>query len=125
MDISTTTITPLELDALKAITFSDFYENGREAVVFPDWKSYYSVYYACDIPARSRAGIFASLSTKGIITIQKGEKKFIINPDGTKTRNQCWSTDGLNFGTICITPAGYALLDSLNLINENGNFIKQ
>jgi hypothetical protein len=120
MDISTTTITPLELDALKAITYSDFYENGRDSV---PWD--YSVYDACDIPSRSRGGVFASLSTKGIINIYEGEKKFIIAADGTKTRNKWWSTDGLNFGTMHITKEGYALLDSLNLIDEHGYFINQ
>jgi hypothetical protein len=119
MDELNCTITDLEIDALKAITYSDFYENGRESVVWD-----YSVYDACDIPSRSRGGVFASLSTKGIITIYEGEKKFILNEDGTKTRNKWWSNDGLNFGTMCITKSGYALLDKLQLIDENGFFTK-
>lgn len=120
MDILNCTITDLEMEALKAITYSDFYENGRESVLWD-----YSVYDACDIPARSRGGVFASLSTKGIIVIHEGEKKFILNEDGTKTLNKWWSRDGLNFGTMYITKPGYALLDKLGLIDENGHFIKQ
>lgn len=119
MDFSTTNLTELEIKALKSITWSDFYENGRESVLWD-----YSVYDVCDIPKTSRGGVFASLSSKGIINIYEGEKKFIIAEDGTKTLNKYWSRDGLNFGTMNITTAGYALLDSLNLIDEDGNFIK-
>ena len=118
MDELNCTITELEIEALKAITHSDFYENGRESVLWD-----YSVYDACSIPSRSRGGVFASLSTKGIITIYEGEKKFNIAADGTKTLNEYWSRDGLNFGTMLITQPGYALLDQLQLIDENGFFI--
>ena len=118
--METITITPLELDALKAITYSDFYENGRESVLWD-----YSVYDVCDIPSRKRGGVFASLSTKGLIKIYEGEKKFILDENGNKVKNQWWSNDGLNFGTMHITPEGYALLDSLKLIDEDGNFINQ
>ena len=117
MDILNCSITELEMEALKAITYSDFYENGRESVLWD-----FSVYDACSIPKTSRGGVFASLSTKGIIAIQEGEKKFNIAADGTKTRNPYWSPDA--YGTMCITSAGYALLDSLNLIDENGSFIQ-
>jgi hypothetical protein len=117
--METITITPLELDALKSITYSDFYENGRESILWD-----YSVYDVCSIPSRKRGGVFASLSTKGLIKIQEAEKKFIKNEDGSKTLNKWWSNDGLNFGTMHITKEGYEVLDSLKLIDENGNFIQ-
>ncbi len=110
-------LTNFELQALKSITHSDFYEQGRDSITWD-----FSVYDICPIPSRSRAGVFSSLVQKGIIQITEAEKKYIKNPDGTKVLNRYWSRDGLNFGTIRITPEGYAFLDSLNLINEYGNF---
>jgi hypothetical protein len=116
--METITITERELEALKSITYSDFYENGRESVLWD-----YSVYDVCRLPSRSRGGVFASLSVKGLVNIYEGEKKFIINEDGTKTLNKYWSRDGLNFGTMNITPLGYETLDTLGLIDEDGRFL--
>ncbi len=119
MDELNCSITELELSALQAITESDFYESGRESVLWD-----YSVYDVCTIPSRSRGGVFASLSTKGIIVIQEGEKKFVDLPDGRRVINKYWSAGDLNFGTIWITPSGYALLDRLGLIDLDGQFTK-
>jgi len=118
MDELNCSITELELSALQAITESDFYENGRESVLWD-----YSVYDVCTIPSRSRGGVFASLSTKGIIVIQEGF--VVLNQTPKKgADNKYWSAGDLNFGTIWITPSGYALLDRLGLIDLNGRFTK-
>ena len=111
-------LTTFELQALKSITQSDFYECGRGSVTWD-----FSVYDICPIPSRSRAGVFSSLVQKGIIQITEAEKKYIKNADGTKRLNPYWEPDGHNYGTICITENGYIFLDSLNLINEYGNFV--
>ena len=111
-------LTKLELKAIQSITDSDFYENGRDSIPW-DW----SVYDACSIPKRSRGGVFASLSQKEIVHIQEGEKKFILNDEGVKIRNKWWSPDA--YGTMYITETGYALLDQLQLIDEDGYFIKE
>jgi hypothetical protein len=111
-------LTALELQGLKAITHSDFYENGRESIVWD-----FSVYENCPFTGKTRSGVFSSLVQKGIVNVSEGEKKFIKKADGTKVLNQYWSRDGINFGTINITEAGYALLDSKNLIDEYGRFI--
>lgn len=114
---STLTITPLEIQALQSITYSDFYEAGRDSITWD-----YSVYDCCPFAGKTRSGVFSSLSQKGLIQIIEGEKKFIKDEAGNKIRNRFWSRDGLNFGTIRITSAGYAALDLLNLINEDGHF---
>lgn len=113
-------LTTFELQALKSITQSDFYEQGRKSIVWD-----YSVYDQCTIPTRSRAGVYSSLVQKGIIRISEGEKKYIKHSDGTKSINKYWSRDGQNFGTVSITPEGYTFLDSLNLINEYGDFLSR
>jgi hypothetical protein len=113
-----TNLTDLELQALKAITYSDFYENGRDSILWD-----YSVYDCCEFSGKTRSGVFSSLVQKGLIHIQEGEKKFIKDENGNKILNKYWSRDGLNFGTIHITKEGYELLDSKKLINEYGHFI--
>ena len=113
-----TNLTDLELQALKAITYSDFYENGRESILWD-----FSVYDCCPFNGKTRSGVFSSLVQKGLINIQEGEKKFIKDENGNKILNKYWSRDGLNFGTIYITKNGYELLDSKNLIDENGSFL--
>jgi len=112
------TLTELELEALKTITYSDFYENGRESVLWD-----YSVYEICNIPSRKRGGVYGSLEKKELVKIQQPEKKFILDKNGNKVLNEYWSRDGMNFGTILITPLGYQVLDNLGLIDENGSFI--
>lgn len=111
-------LTDLELQALKAITESDFYENGRRSI---PWD--YSVYDNCSFTGKTRSGVFSSLAQKGLIFVQEGEKKFIKDENGNKILNKYWSRDGLNFGTINITEEGYELLDSKNLIDEDGRFL--
>jgi hypothetical protein len=111
-------LTDLELQALKAITQSDFYENERESIVWD-----YSVYDICEFKGKTRSGVFSSLVQKGLIQIQEGQTKFIKDENGNKILNKYWSRDGLNFGTIFITKDGYELLDSKNLINEYGSFL--
>ena len=112
------TLTELEIEALKTITYSDFYENGRESILWD-----YSVYEICTIPSRKRGGVYGSLEKKELVKIQQPEKKFILDENGNKVLNKWWSKDGLNFGTILITPLGYATLDKLGLIDEDGNFL--
>ena len=109
-------LTEMELVALHSITHSDFYEQGRDSIVWD-----FSVYDICSLPKRSRAGVYSSLVQKGIIHITEKNKQFYM-VDGVKTRNPYY--DKNDFGTIYITPEGYSLLDKLQLINEYGSFIK-
>ena len=118
MESSNLKLTDLEIQALKAITYSDFYENGRDSILWD-----YLVYYCCPFTGKTRSGVFSSLVQKGLIHIQEGEKKFIKDENGNKILNKYWSRDGLNFGTIKITNEGYELLDTLNLIDEHGSFV--
>lgn len=112
-----TTITNLEIIALKSITYSDFYENGRDSIVWD-----FSVYDDCELKGKTRSGVFSSLSQKGLINITEKEKPYILDENGNKIRNKWYSKEG-NFGTLQITEFGYQLLDSLNLIDEDGRFI--
>ena len=118
MELTNMHLTVLELQGLQTITHSDYYERGRDSIVWD-----FSVYDICPFRGKTRSGVFSSLVQKGLIVITEGEKKFIKNADGTKTLNRYWNRDDNNYGTISITPAGYALLDSRNLINEDGAFI--
>jgi hypothetical protein len=118
MTNSNTQLTDLEIQALKAITYSDYYEQGRDSIVW-DW----SAYDCCSFTGKTRSGVFSSLVQKGIINVTEAEKKFIKDENGNKILNRYWSRDGLNFGTIQITKEGYELLDSKNLIDEYGRFI--
>ena len=111
-------LTDLEIQALKAITYSDFYEQGRDSIVWD-----FSAYDNCSFTGKTRSGVFSSLVQKGIIHITEGEKKFIKDENGNKIRNRYWQNDGCNFGTIYITKEGYELLDSKNMIDEYGRFI--
>ena len=110
-------LTELELIALKSITYSDFYENGRKSCVWD-----FSVYDDCPLKGRVRSGVYSSLVQKGLIDICLPEKQFNINEKGEKVRNPYYER-GNNHGTIRITPLGYELLDSLNLIDEDGSFL--
>jgi len=118
MTTSNIQLTDLEIQALKAITYSDFYEQGRDSIVW-DW----SAYDCCSFTGKTRSGVFSSLVQKGIIHVTEAEKKFIKDENGNKILNKYWSRDGLNFGTIQITKEGYELLDSKNLIDEYGRFL--
>ena len=109
-------LTPLELEALQTSTCSDYYENGRESVVWD-----FSVYDICSIAKRSRSGVYSSLVQKGLIVITEKEKPYITDGNGNKIRNKYYSKD--DHGTIYITETGYATLDQLGLINEYGSFI--
>jgi predicted transcriptional regulator len=111
------TLTNLELQALKSITYSDFYENGRDSILWD-----YSVYDCCPFTGKTRSGVFSSLVQKGLIYVQEKEKPFRINEKGEKVKNPYYSRD-CNFGTIQITKEGYELLDNLKLIDEDGRFI--
>ena len=114
------TLTPLEITALKSITWSDFYERGRDSVVWD-----FSVYDDCPLTGKTRSGVFSSLSQKGFVCITEKEKQFYTNKEGIKTRNPYYSKDDLNFGTLSITESGYAALDNLALIDEDGYFLTQ
>jgi hypothetical protein len=115
--VSTVNLTSNELIALKSITYSDFYENGRESVVWD-----FSVYDDCPLKGKTKSGTFSSLVQKGLVFTQEAEKKYITDNQGNKVINKFWSRD-CNFGTLYITEAGYQLLDQLQLIDENGRFI--
>jgi hypothetical protein len=110
-------LTNLEITALKCITQSDFYENGRESIVWD-----YSVYDYCPLKGKTRSGVFSSLSQKGFVAITEKEKPYTINKEGIRVRNPYYSRE-CNFGTLMITESGYAALDALNLLNEYGSFI--
>lgn len=112
------TLTPLEITALKSITWSDFYEKGRDSVVWD-----YSVYDYCPLKGKTRSGVFSSLSQKGFVCITEKEKPYYTNKEGIKTRNPYYSKDDLNFGTLSITESGYAALDKLGLIDHAGYFM--
>ena len=116
-----TKLTPLELQALHTITHSDFYENGRQSIVWD-----FSVYEICSIAKRSRAGVYSSLVQKGIIAITDKERPYTTDAEGNKIKNIYYDRrdSECNFGTIRITESGYELLDTLELINEYGEFKK-
>ena len=78
-------LTDLELQALKAITYSDFYENGRESILWD-----FSVYNCCPFNGKTRSGVFSSLVQKGLINIQfaiKNDTAYVIeaNPRASRT----------------------------------------
>ena len=110
-------LTDLELIALKSITYSDFYENGRRSIVWD-----FSVYDDCPLKGKVRSGVYSSLSQKGIVEISLPEKKYNINEKGEKILNRYYEPDN-NHGTLKITPIGYELLDNLNLIDVDGRFL--
>ena len=114
---NSSTLTPLEITALKSITQSDFYENGRESVLWD-----YSVYDFCPLKGKTRSGVFSSLAQKGFIIVTEKSKRYYIDANGNRTKNPYYDSS-CNFGTISITPSGYAALDNLSLINEYGSFI--
>jgi hypothetical protein len=113
-----THLTELEIIALKSITYSDFYENGRKSILWD-----FSVFDNCSLKGKTRSGVFSSLSQKGLISITEKEKQFTTDKNGNKIRNQYYERGGINFGTIRITELGYEVLDSKNLIDEYGSFI--
>ena len=110
-------LTELEIIALKSITHSDFYEQGRNSITWD-----FSVFDTCPLKGKTRSGVFSSLSQKGFIHIEEKEKQFTIDKDGNKIRNPYYERSH-NFGTIRITQLGYEVLDSKKLINEYGEFI--
>jgi len=112
-----TTLTPLELIALKSITHSDYYECGRDSIVWD-----FSVYDDCPLKGKTRSGVFSSLSQKGIVIITEKLKKYYTDKDGIKRINRYYSKD--DYGTLKITELGYQLLDAKGLIDEYGSFLK-
>jgi hypothetical protein len=110
-------ITKLELQGLQTITQSDFYEMGRESIVWD-----FSVYDICSLKGKTRSGVFGSLAKKELIVVTEKNKQFYIDKDGVKRRNPYY--DKNDFGTIYITELGYSKLDEMGLIDEYGYFIK-
>jgi len=110
-------LTENELIALKSITHSDFYENGRESCVWD-----FSVYECNPLRGKTKSGTFGSLGAKGLIEVTAKQKMYNIDACGVKTRNPHYFRGESNCGTICITEAGYAALDALNLIDTHGDF---
>jgi hypothetical protein len=108
-------LTKLELCGLQTITYSDFYENGRESIVWD-----FSVYDDCPFKGKTRSGVYGSLAKKGLIVITEKSKMFYIDANGTKCRNPYYSIH--DYGTIRITELGYTELDRLELIDEYGRF---
>jgi hypothetical protein len=113
-----THLTELEIIALETITRSDFYERGRDSILWD-----FSVFDICPLKGKTRSGVFSSLSQKGLISVTEKEKQFTTDQNGNKIRNPYYERGGTNFGTIKITQLGYEVLDSKNLINEYGEFI--
>ena len=111
-------LTPNEIEVLKTITYSDFYENGRDSIVWD-----FSVLDYLDMTPRTRSGVFSSLEQKGYINVTHKEKKFIKDEKGNRKINPYYSPN--EFGTYQITTEGYKVLDQLNLIDENGYFIEE
>ena len=109
-------ITEKELVVLHAITVSDFYENGRESIVWD-----FSVLDDLPLKGKTRSGVIGSLANKGFIWVTEKEKRYKINEYGQKVRNPYYSPN--DYGTFQITEAGYAVLDSMGLIDEDGRFI--
>jgi len=107
-------LTPNEIQFLKAITYSDFYD-GRKSVVWD-----FSVLDDFPIKGKSRSGIIGSLAAKGFINVLEKPKKFIM-VDGQKRLNPYYSPD--DCGTFEITSTGYEALDERSLITESGYFI--
>lgn len=116
--METSNLTELEIIALKSITHSDFYENGRNSI---PWD--FSVFDVCPLKGKTRSGVFSSLSQKSLIEITEKEKPYTTDENGNKIRNPYYERSGTNFGTIKITQLGYELLDSKKLIDEDGSFI--
>jgi len=111
-------LTKLELQALETITQCDFYD-GRDSIVWD-----FSVYDICDIPTRSRSGVYGSLAKKGIIEVSERLTKFYKDDNGVKQRNPhyCQGEPESIYGTLKITEQGYTLLDNLKLIDKHGEF---
>lgn len=108
-------LTKLELQGLQTITYSDFYEQGRDSIVWD-----FSVYDICSLKGKTRSGVFGSLAKKGLIVVTEKNKQFYTDKDGVKRRNPYY--DKNDFGTLRITELGYAELDRLELIDSNGYF---
>ncbi len=113
------TFTKNELTVLETFTHSDFYENGRNSVLWD-----FSVLDILDMKARTRSGVFSSLQQKGFIEVTEKEKMYILDENGKKTRNPYYHRGEPNFGTYLITLKGYEALDKLELIDEDGYFHK-
>ena len=112
------TLTENEIIALRTITEADFYENGRDSICWD-----FSVYDICPLKGKTRSGVYGSLGNKGFIEVTEREKMFYKDENGNKVRNPYYHRGEPNFGTIKITEAGYAALDKLNLIDEDGYFL--
>ena len=108
-----TTLTSLEIVGLESITYSDFYEMGRDSVVWD-----FSVYDICSLKGKTRSGVFGSLAKKGLIVVTEKNKQFYIDKDGVKRRNPYYNKN--DFGTLRITELGYQVLDNHGLIDEGG-----
>jgi hypothetical protein len=70
MATGNTQLTALELQGLQAITRSDYYERGRDSIVWD-----FSVYDICPFRGKTRSGVFSSLVQKGLIVITEGDKR--------------------------------------------------
>jgi hypothetical protein len=112
------TLTENELIALKTITYSDFYENGRNSICWD-----FSVYDICPLKGKTRSGVYGSLGNKGLIEVTEKMKTYIIDENGNRVRNPYYFRGEPNFGTIKISEDGYKLLEELNRIDEDGNFL--
>ena len=116
------TFTTLELQFIQAITDADFYENGRDSICWD-----FSVYDCCPFNGKKRSGVISSLVQKGFLAINEKETPTYIDKDGNKQRNPFYrkGEPESKFGTIAITEEGYAALDSLELIDEDGYLLER
>ena len=117
---NTHTLTEKELILLEYITYSDFYESGRESVI---WDFSLLDILPKTLKGKTRSGVIGSLASKSFIYVTDKEKKFIVDENGNRKRNPYWSAT--DYGTFKITEAGYAALDNLKLIDEDGNWLKK
>lgn len=117
---NTHTLTEKELILLEYITYSDFYENGRESCI---WDFSLLDILPGTLKGKTRSGVIGSLANKGFLQVTEKSKKFIVDENGNRKRNPYWSAT--DFGTFAITEDGYAALDNLKLIDEDGNWLKK
>ena len=108
--------TEKEMIMMRAITESDFYENGRKSIVWD-----FSVLDDLSLKGKTRSGVIGSLAQKGFIQVTEKNKMYLVNEHGVRYRNPYYSSD--DYGTFQITPEGYAALDHLGLIDEYGMFL--
>ena len=104
--------TPNELKVIKAFTQSDFFD-GFESIIWD-----FSLLDILDMAPRTRSGVFSSLQQKEFFSITERNKKYYIDSNGVKQRNQYY--DPNDYGTYALTEKCVEALKNANLIHTNG-----